>query len=93
VLGIPCIGKPPLSHIGLWVDDREAAVRWLSERGMHFAPGGIRKGAGNRDVCFSHPKPNADFPVTGEGVSIELVQAPADVIAAFRSMPLVGNAT
>jgi lactoylglutathione lyase len=32
-------------------------------------------------VCFIHPKPSALFPIAGNGVLIELVQAPPDVIA------------
>jgi lactoylglutathione lyase len=34
-------------------------------------------------VCFIHPKGSDELPLSGEGVLIELVQAPADVIAAF----------
>ena len=34
------------------------------------------------DVAFIHPKGSAELPYGGEGVLIELVQAPADVIAA-----------
>jgi lactoylglutathione lyase len=34
-------------------------------------------------VTFIHPKENEQFPIGGEGVLIELVQAPAEVIAAF----------
>jgi lactoylglutathione lyase len=30
-----------------------------------------------------HPKSNEEFPVAGEGVLIELVQAPPEVIAAL----------
>jgi len=80
----PKVHEPPLNHVGLWVDDLRAAVRWLGEQGLRFAPGGIRKGAAGHDVCFIHPKGNEQFPVGGEGVLIELVQAPPDVIAAFR---------
>jgi lactoylglutathione lyase len=80
----PKVHEPPLNHVGLWVDDLPAAVRWLGERGLRFTPGGIRKGAAGHDVCFIHPKGNEEFPVGGEGVLIELVQAPPDVIAAFR---------
>jgi lactoylglutathione lyase len=80
----PKVHDPPLNHVGLWVDDLAAAVRWLGEQGMRFTPGGIRKGAAGHDVCFIHPKPSDHFPVGGEGVLIELVQAPPDVIAAFR---------
>lgn len=78
----PRIHEPALHHIGLWVDDLAAAHRWLCAQGVHFAPGGIRKGAAGHDVCFIHPKPDAQFPKSGEGVLIELVQAPADIIAA-----------
>jgi lactoylglutathione lyase len=79
----PAVQVPPLNHIGLWVDDLPAAVRWLTEQGMRFAPGGIRKGAAGHDVCFMHPKGNEQFPLSGEGVLIELVQAPPDVIRAL----------
>ncbi len=80
----PKVHEPPLNHVGLWVDDLHAAVAWLGERGLRFAPGGIRKGAAGHDVCFIHPKGNDTSPVGGEGVLIELVQAPPEVIAAFR---------
>jgi lactoylglutathione lyase len=74
---------PPLNHLGLWVDDIHSAVTWLSANGVRFAPGGIRKGAAGHDVTFIHPKGNDASPVSGCGVLVELVQAPADVIAAF----------
>lgn len=73
----PKIDSPPLHHIGLWVDDLPAAVSWLSGHGVRFTEGGIRKGAAGHDVCFIHPKSNDEFPRGGEGVLIELVQAPA----------------
>lgn len=79
----PAVHSPPLNHVGLWVDDLPTAVDWLAEQGMRFAPGGIRKGASGYDICFVHPKGNEDFPIGGEGVLIELVQAPADVIEAL----------
>ena len=60
--------------------DLSAAVEWLGAQGMRFAPGGIRKGASGYDICFVHPKANEEFPIGGEGVLIELVQAPPDVI-------------
>ena len=79
----PRVHEPALNHLGLWVDDLASAVDWLSERGLRFAPGGIRKGAGGHDVCFIHPRPSPDHPLSGEGVLIELVQAPAEVVAAL----------
>ncbi|HYQ41924.1 MAG TPA: VOC family protein [Polyangiaceae bacterium] len=83
----PKVHEPALNHVGLWVDDLQAAYRWLSERGVRFTPGGIRKGASGHDVCFLHPKPSQDAPRSGEGVLIELVQAPTTVIAAFDALP------
>lgn len=80
----PKVDDPALNHIGLWVDDLSAAVKWLGELGMRFTPGGIRKGAAGYDVCFIHPKGNEQFPIGGEGVLIELVQAPQDVIDALK---------
>jgi lactoylglutathione lyase len=79
----PAVHTTPLNHVGLWVDDLVQAVAWLSAQGVRFAPGGIRKGAAGHDICFIHPKGNDDFPLGGEGVLIELVQAPPDVIAAL----------
>jgi len=80
----PRVDQPALNHIGLWVDDLPQAVEWLSAEGLRFAPGGIRRGAAGHDICFIHPRGNEDFPFGGEGVLIELVQAPPEVIAAAR---------
>jgi lactoylglutathione lyase len=70
----PRVHEPALNHIGLWIDDLAAAVDWLHEQGLQFAPGGIRKGAAGHDVCFLHPR-------SAQGVLIELVQAPAEMIS------------
>ena len=80
----PAVHTTPLNHVGLWVDDLPKAVDWLTAQGVRFAPGGIRKGAAGYDITFLHPKANDEFPIAGEGVLIELVQAPAEVIEAFR---------
>ena len=77
------VHNTPLNHIGLWIDNLPKAVEWLSAQGVRFTPGGIRKGAAGYDICFMHPKPNDEFPISGEGVLIELVQAPPEVIAAL----------
>lgn len=77
----PAVHATPLNHIGLWIDDLRAAVTWLEANGVRMAPGGIRPGAAGHDICFIHPKADEAFPVAGEGVLIELVQAPAEVIA------------
>jgi lactoylglutathione lyase len=79
----PAVHQTPLNHIGLWVDDLPKAVNWLTEQGLRFAPGGIRPGAGGHDIIFVHPKGNAEFPFGGEGVLIELVQAPPEIISAL----------
>ena len=77
----PRVHEPALNHLGLWVDDLRAAYTWLEQRGVRFAPGGIRPGAAGHDVCFIHPKPSADRSESGQGVLIELVQAPVEVVA------------
>ncbi len=79
----PAVHEPALNHVGLWVDDLASAVQWLSAQGIRFAPGGIRRGAAGHDVTFIHPRASADAPLAGEGVLIELVQAPPEVIAAL----------
>jgi lactoylglutathione lyase len=90
--GKPKVDTPPLNHIGLWVDDLRAAVAWLSERGVRFAPGGIRPGATGHDICFVHPRGSDEAPIGGQGVLIELVQAPPDVIAAHDAAQRQGSA-
>jgi lactoylglutathione lyase len=80
----PRVNDPALNHVGLWIDDLKAAVEWLTKTGVRFTPGGIRKGAAGFDVCFIHPKGSAEAPISGEGVLIELVQAPREVVEAFK---------
>jgi len=86
----PRVDDPPLNHIGLWVDDLPCAVEWLTAQGMRFAPGGIRRGASGFDICFVHPRASDEFPYGGEGVLIELVQAPPEVVKAFDRLPELG---
>jgi lactoylglutathione lyase len=81
----PAVHATPLNHVGLWVDDLPAAVAWMTAQGVRFAPGGIRKGAAGHDICFIHPRGNDEFPLGGEGVLIELVQAPPQVVAALSA--------
>jgi lactoylglutathione lyase len=78
----PAVHETPLNHVGLWIDDLPKAVAWLTAQGVRFAPGGIRKGAAGYDICFLHPKGNEAFPIGGEGVLVELVQAPGDLTGA-----------
>jgi len=82
----PRVDQPALNHVGLWIDDLAAAVTWLDQQGVRFAPGGIRKGAAGFDVTFLHPKGNEEKPIGGAGVLVELVQAPPEVIAAFSKL-------
>jgi lactoylglutathione lyase len=81
----PAVHETPLNHVGLWVDDLPKAMEWLTAQGVRFAPGGIRRGGAGYDICFIHPKANAEFPISGEGVLIELVQAPQEVVAAYTA--------
>ncbi|ATE61038.1 VOC family protein [Thauera sinica] len=82
----PAVHATPLNHVGLWVDDLPVAVEWLSANGVRFAPGGIRRGAAGFDITFLHPKGSEEFPIGGEGVLIELVQAPKEVVDAFARL-------
>ena len=82
----PAVHATPLNHVGLWIDDLPKAVEWLTAQGVRFAPGGIRKGAAGHDITFLHPKGNDEFPIAGEGVLIELVQAPKEVVDAFARL-------
>jgi len=75
----PAVHATPLNHVGLWVDDLPAAVAWMSAHGVRF------EGAAGHDICFIHPKGSDEFPLGGEGVLIELVQAPPEVIQALSS--------
>lgn len=77
----PVTHTPPLHHIGLWIDALRPAVAWLVSHGVRLTPGGIRRGAAGYDVCFIHPRPSAWFPISGNGVLIELVQAPPELVA------------
>lgn len=82
----PAVHATPLNHIGLWIDDLPKAVEWLSAQGVRFTPGGIRRGAAGFDICFLHPKASEEFPIAGEGVLVELVQAPPEVVSAFEAL-------
>ena len=87
----PAVHATPLNHVGLWIDDLPTAVEWLTQKGVRFAPGGIRKGAAGFESCFLHPKASDDFPIAGEGVLIELVQAPPEVVKAFSQLAHPGH--
>jgi lactoylglutathione lyase len=67
------------------VDNLEKACEYLHDNGVRFTPGGIRKGAAGYDIAFIHPKPSPGQWICGNGVLIELVQAPPSVIAAFEA--------
>jgi lactoylglutathione lyase len=82
----PKVHEPALNHVGLWVDDLQAAVTWLSGQGVRFTPGGIRRGASGHDVCFIHPRGEGATPQGGEGVLIELVQAPAELVGLAQGL-------
>lgn len=82
----PKVHEPALNHVGLWIDNLAEAVEWLIAEGVRFTPGGVRAGAAGYDVCFIHPKGNEEFPIGSEGVLVELVQAPPEVIEAYATL-------
>lgn len=82
----PAVHTPALNHIGLWVDDLPAAMAWLTAQGVRLTSAGVRKGAGGHDICFIHPRGSTEYPWSGEGVLIELVQAPPERIMAQQSV-------
>ncbi|MDZ7728089.1 MAG: VOC family protein [Dehalococcoidia bacterium] len=82
----PAVHNPALNHIGVWIDDLPAAVQWMESQGVRFTPGGIRKGASGFDICFVHPKGNDEAPIGAGGVLVELVQAPPEVVDAFKKV-------
>ena len=57
---------------------------WLALLLMSWPAASADTGAAGHDICFLHPKASAEFPIAGEGVLIELVQAPPEVVAALR---------
>jgi len=82
----PSVHNPALNHVGLWIDKLPEAVEWLTAQGVRFTPGGIRPGAAGYDITFIHPKGNEEFPICSEGVLVELVQAPQEVIDAYSTI-------
>ena len=87
----PKVHVPPLNHIGMWVDKLDLAVSHLEAQGVRFAPGGIRKGASGHNVCFIHPRGSEKQPLCGEGVLLELAQAPEEVIQAYAVIESAGK--
>jgi lactoylglutathione lyase len=71
----PRVHDPALNQVGLWVDDLRAAS--LARAAGHaFTPGGIRKGAPPARRLLHPSRGSPESPASGEGVLIELVQAP-----------------
>lgn len=60
-------GRGGIQHIALRVDDLEAAIADLQEKGIRMIDTKPRKGAGGADIAFVHPK--STF-----GVLLELCQ-------------------
>eukprot|EP01079_Euglenida_sp_SAG-EU17-18_P000082 gene82-2344_t len=74
----PKVHVPALNHIGLWVDDIHAAVKYCEQNSIRVV-GGVRQGASGHDVTFVHPK-------SACGILLELVQAPQKVIQAYKEL-------
>ena len=60
-------GRGGIQHIALLVDDLEAALADLKEKGIRLIDEKPRKGAGNKMIAFIHPKAT-------HGVLLELCQ-------------------
>jgi methylmalonyl-CoA/ethylmalonyl-CoA epimerase len=60
-----------IHHLTLAVDDLDAALARLAERGITPVGDGVRPGAGGRRVAFLHPR-------AAGGVLVELVESPSD---------------
>ena len=79
----------PLLPITLFVLAPLAAPAIAVERTLTLDPTRtevtFELGATGHDVCFIHPKPSVWFPVSGNGVLIELVQAPPELVARYAA--------
>jgi lactoylglutathione lyase len=76
----PAVHTTPLNHVGLWIDD--LPWRWSGSRPRACA---LRRAASARARRVSTspsctPRPTTSSPIAGEGVLIELVQAPPEVV-------------
>lgn len=91
----PKVHIPALNHVGLWVDSLPNAVKYLTDNGIRFTPGGIRKGAGgihclDRHDLFFFLTSALSFtaghdvafihPKSAVGVLVELIQAPETLL-------------
>ena len=76
--------EPALNHVGLWVDDLAAAVAWLEGQGCASRRAASAKGPPATTSASSIPGKRR-VPLGGEGVLIELVQAPPEVIEAHAA--------
>ena len=70
----PAVHATPPNHGP--VDRRLPAGGVAQRQRRALALGGIRRGAAGHDICFVHPKGSEERQTGGEGVLIELVQAP-----------------
>ena len=62
---------------------RDRCAACVLRSGNPDMAGGIREGVAGHDACFIHRKGSDASPIGGEGVLIELVQAPPEVVAAL----------
>ena len=80
--------RPPARHSTTSVSGSTISLRLTAGSaaagGVRFAAGGIRKGAAGHNVCFIHPKGDESRRLGGEGVLIELVQAPREIVEAMQ---------
>ncbi len=80
----PAVHDPALNHIGLWVDDLARRGRLADgARACASRPAAFARAPPVTTSASSTPRATTRHPLGGEGVLIELVQAPPDVIAAL----------
>jgi lactoylglutathione lyase len=83
----PAVHATPLNHVGLWIDDLPAAVQLaLGAKVCALRPGAFARGQRVSTSAFCTPRQRGSSRSAGEGVLIELVQAPPEVVAAFGKL-------
>ena len=57
----PAVHTTPLNHVGLWVDDLQKAVDWMTAQGVRFAPGASARAPPATTSASSTPRPMRRF--------------------------------
>jgi lactoylglutathione lyase len=78
--------EPPLNHIGLWIDNSRSPSSGSRHRACvsRRAASARAPPASTSPSCI--PRAMNNRPIGGNGVLIELVQAPPEVVSAFARL-------